>query len=112
MSENIYSRLGEFMDTLPPGFPGLPAGLEIKILKKLVTPTDAEMMMLLTPEAEELTAIAARTGIDEVKLSEKLENMSMRGLIYRHRSGDKVSYLAYQSVRYMRNICCHLMPGL
>ena len=61
MSENVYTRLREFMDTVPVGFPATPTGVEIKILKKLFTPEQAELTMKLEKEPEEVAAIAART---------------------------------------------------
>jgi len=64
MSEDIYVRLREFMDTMPAGYPTTPNGLEIRILKKLFTPDDAEMVMKLKTAPEEVSAIAARLGID------------------------------------------------
>ena len=74
MSEEIYFKLREFMDTMPAGYPTTPSGVEIKILKKLFTPDDAEMVMKLKVEPEEISAIAARVGMDESKLSDELHH--------------------------------------
>jgi Pyruvate/2-oxoacid:ferredoxin oxidoreductase delta subunit len=98
MSEDIYVKLREFMDTMPAGYPTTPDGLEIRILKKLFTPDDAEMVMKLKNEPEEVSAIAARIGMDEVKLTEKLEDMAKRALVFRTRSEDKVFYNAHSFV--------------
>jgi len=38
MSEDAYTRLREFFDAMPGGFPATDSGVEIKILKKLYTP--------------------------------------------------------------------------
>ncbi|MCJ7548032.1 MAG: 4Fe-4S binding protein [Deltaproteobacteria bacterium] len=96
MSTDVYTRLREFMDTLPAGFPATPTGVEIKILKKLFTPEQAELAMKLGKEAEEVSAIAARIGMDEPELARKLEEMAQKGLIFRVRDKDKVSYQAAQ----------------
>ncbi len=98
MGSDVYTRLREFMDKMPVGFPETPTGVEIKILKKLYTPEQAELTMQLRQEPEEVSAIAARVGMDEKELEEKLEEMAQRGLIYRVRSGDKRLYQAYQFV--------------
>ena len=98
MSEDIYVRLREFMDTMPAGYPTTPSGVEIRILKKLFTPDDAEMVMKLKTEPEEVSAIAARFGIDEQKLTEKLEDMAQRALIFRTRSANQVLYNAHSFV--------------
>ena len=98
MSEDIYVKLREFMDTMPAGYPTTPNGVEIRILKKLFTPGDAEMVMKLKTEPEPVSAIAARLGIGEPKLTEKLEDMAQRALVFRTRSGDQVLYNAHSFV--------------
>ncbi len=98
MSEDIYLQLREFMDTLPAGYPTTPDGLEIRILKKLFTPDDAELVMKLKTEPEEISAIAARLGMDEPELTEKLEDMAQRALVFRTRSEDQVFYNAHSFV--------------
>ena len=98
MSEDVYTRLRGFMDTLPAGFPATPTGVEIKILQKLFTPEQAQLTMKLEQEPEEVPAIAARTGIDESELAKKLEDMAQKGLIFRVRDGDKALYQAFQFV--------------
>ncbi len=86
------------MDTMPAGYPTTPDGLEIRILKKLFTPDDAEMVMKLKTDPEEISAIAARLGMGEAKLTEKLEDMAKRALVFRTRSGDQVFYNAHSFV--------------
>jgi ferredoxin len=98
MSQDVYTRLREFMDKLPAGYPETPTGVEIKILKKLWTPDEAELTMKLTNEPEEISVIADRVGTDEKELAGKLEAMAQKGIIYRVRSGDKKLYQAHQFV--------------
>ena len=98
MNEDVYTRLREFMDTLPGGYPTTPSGVEIKLLKKLFTPEQAELTMKLSPEPEEVPAIAARIGMDEAELAEKLEELALKGCIFRVREGEKRLYQAYQFV--------------
>ncbi len=45
MSEEVYVRLREFLDKLPGGYPETDSGVEIRILKKLFSPEDAELTM-------------------------------------------------------------------
>jgi len=96
VSTDVYTRLREFMDTLPAGFPATPSGVEIRILKKLFTPEQAELTMKLGREAEEVSAIAKRIKMDEAKLGPQLEEMAQKGLIFRKRDKGKVSYQACQ----------------
>ena len=96
MSNDIYERLREFLDTLPTGFPATPTGVELRILKKLFTPEEAELTMNLHSEPEELSQIAVRLGREESVLAAKLEDMVRKGLIFRVRDNDQVLYQAYQ----------------
>ncbi len=98
MNDHVYVRLREFMDTLPAGFPETPTGVEIKILKKLFTPEQAELTMKLAKEPEEVSVIADRTNMDISVLAPTLEEMAQKGLIYRLRENDKVLYQAFQFV--------------
>ena len=94
MSDEVYRRLREFLDKLSLGFPETPTGVEIKLLKKMYSPEEAELTMKLKTEPEEVSAIAKRIGMDEKQLEEKLEEAARKGLIYRVRSGEKRLYHA------------------
>jgi ferredoxin len=96
MNQQIYARLREFLHTFPGGYPPTPSGVEIKILKKLFSPADAELFLDLNKEPEALGSIARRLGREERELGDKLEDMARRGLIFRNREGDRVLYRAYQ----------------
>jgi electron transport complex protein RnfB len=98
MGEDAYVRLREFMDTLPAGYPATPTGVEIKILKKLFSPEEAELTMKLKGEPEEVPAIAARVGLEESELAPRLEEMAQKGLIFRVREGNRALYQAYQFI--------------
>ena len=88
MSDKPYHQLREFLDTFPLGFPGTASGVEIKILKKLFTPAEAQLAVQLSPVPEAAEQIAQRAALDPNKLVEKLESMSQKGLIFRlHREG-------------------------
>jgi len=92
MTEELYTRLREYMDELPGGYPATDTGVEIRILKKLFSREDAELTLQLKNEAEEVPAIAGRIGMDPVTAGEKLEDMAKRGLIFRIREGGNVLY--------------------
>jgi len=96
MNMDVYSRLREFLHSFPGGYPSSPDGVEIKVLKKLFSPEDAELFLSLKKEPEERGAIAKRLEREEVELGEKLEDMAKRGLVFRNRDRGKVSYKAYQ----------------
>lgn len=98
MTDDIYVRLRAFLDTLPAGFPETPTGIELKILKKMFTPEQAELTMRLTKNPETIPEIALRTGLEEADLSERLEELAKDGLIFRTREGEKRMYQAFQFV--------------
>lgn len=98
MGEEVYQELREFMDKLPGGYPATRSGVEIRILKKLFTEEDAKLTMKLPREPEKLSAIAASIGMDEGDLKDRLEDLAMKGLIFRERIGDQVKYMAFQFI--------------
>lgn len=98
MAEEIYKQLREFLDRLPAGFPETPTGVEIRLLKKMFTPEQAELALKLKNEPETAAEIAVRTGMDAALLSEKLERMAKDGLIFREREGKVRKYQAFQFV--------------
>ena len=60
MSEETYLRLREFLDNMPGGYPSTPSGVEIRILKKLFAPEEADLCLKLKKDPEAVSAIAAR----------------------------------------------------
>ncbi len=81
MSDDVYKRLAKVLDSLPQGFPSTPDGLEIRILKKIFTPEEAELFCELTLRFESVEDIAKRTGRDKEYLEKKLTEMWKRGEI-------------------------------
>ena len=43
MSGDVYHQLARVLDKLPNGFPATESGIEIKLLKKIFRPEDAEL---------------------------------------------------------------------
>jgi len=96
MCKDVYARLREFLDKMPAGFPETPTGVEIKILKKLFTPEQAELVMKLKNKPEPVSDIAKRIGMDNGELAAVLEKMALKGLIFRVRNGGRPLYQAFQ----------------
>lgn len=94
MPDEPYIKLREFLDRFPLGFPETPSGVEMKILKRLFSADEAETAVLLTPMPEEASVISARTGLGEEELTQKLEIMSTKGLLFRIRRRGKTFYNA------------------
>lgn len=96
MENDVYLRLREYLDKLPSGFPKTPDGLEIKLLKKLFTPDEAALTLKLTPEPESVQTISNRLNMDADRLGEQLEQLAMKGLIFRIRRDGIPLYQVYQ----------------
>ncbi len=80
---NIYEKLRERLDMFPQGFPKTTSGVELKILKELFSPEEAEIMLFLRPTPEPVTLVAQRMGRDESEMADILYHMSKKGLILR-----------------------------
>jgi electron transport complex protein RnfB len=79
VSDEIYHKLAKVLDTLPNGFPSTPDGLEIKVLKKIFTPDEADLFCDLKLRLETAEQIARRTGRPLDGLEAKLTSMCERG---------------------------------
>jgi len=91
---DVYVKLRERLDELAVGFPATEKGLEMRILKRLFTEEDATLFIQLSPLLENPKAVAKRLDRDPDELSEKLETMAKKGLLFRLRRGKKVRYAA------------------
>ena len=99
MEIDLYRRLAKHLDDLPGGFPETKSGVELRILKRLFTPEDAELALSLTLIAEEAHVIAKRAGITLEDASKRLLEMEKKGLIYGTRSKDNIHrYTALQFI--------------
>jgi len=81
VTEDVYRRLAQVLDTLPNGFPSTPDGLEIKLLKRIFEPDEAELFCDLKLSLETAQQISERTGRPLEGLEEKLTSMCKRGEI-------------------------------
>lgn len=90
----IFRKLQQKLDTMSSGYPATESGIEIKILKKLFTESDAELFIRLSPMLETPEIVATRTGkdLDDIKIH--LEDMAVRGLIFRQRKDGVPRYAA------------------
>jgi H+/Na+-translocating ferredoxin:NAD+ oxidoreductase subunit B len=82
MSEEIYKKLAGVLDTLPNGFPASETGVEIKILKMIFTPEDAELFCDMRLSFETADQIAQRIGRPLDGLNDHLKQMWEKGQIF------------------------------
>ncbi|HNX23402.1 MAG TPA: 4Fe-4S ferredoxin, partial [Spirochaetota bacterium] len=89
---SIYLKLRERLDTYSFGFPATQSGVEITLLKKLFSESDAEFFLNLSQKLESAEDIASRLNLPSDKIKERLEEMSGRGLLFRQESDGKCRY--------------------
>jgi len=79
---DVYQGLRAHLDKMPGGFPATDSGVEIKILKQLFTPQEAQMAQLLRLKLEPAEVIGQRAGMTPEAAEELLKEMSRKGLIF------------------------------
>jgi electron transport complex protein RnfB len=82
MSDEAYHKLAKVLDSLPNGFPATESGIEIKLLKRIFRPDEAELFCDLKLTFETPEQIAQRTGRPLEGLADKLTTMWERGQIF------------------------------
>ena len=82
MPDTPYQRLAQHLDGLPGGFPATDGGVELRILKRLFTPQQAELACHLTLLHETPAEIALRAGSHETVVAPQLADMADLGLIF------------------------------
>jgi Pyruvate/2-oxoacid:ferredoxin oxidoreductase delta subunit len=100
--DDIYRRLAEHLDDLPAGFPATKSGVELRILRRLFTEEEADMAVLLSVLPEGPESVAVRAGLAPAETARRLEEMSRKGLIYRH--ADKGEGFRYSANQYVIGI--------
>jgi Na+-translocating ferredoxin:NAD+ oxidoreductase subunit B len=78
----IYKKLAKVLDTLPNGFPATETGLEIKILKKVFSPAEADLFCDLRLTFETPQEVSERTGRPIEGLAQLLEAMWNHGQLF------------------------------
>jgi electron transport complex protein RnfB len=109
MSDEIYIKLREFLDSLPGGYPVSNSGVEMRILEKLFSQEDAQVALCLSMEPEPPAVIADRCGMPESEITDKLESMARRGLVFRTRKDGET---VYQAVHFLVGIYEHQLDSM
>ena len=80
MENDVYRRLAHHLDNLPGGFPSTESGVELRILRRLFTPEEADLSLYLSLIPEETRVIARRAKIskeDAYKFSDSKEELDL-----------------------------------
>jgi NAD-dependent dihydropyrimidine dehydrogenase PreA subunit len=99
MAVDIYKKLAQHLDNLPGGFPSTESGVELRILRRLFAPDEAELALHLSLIPEEANVVARRAKITGEEAAERLEAMARKGLIFSIESKKRPpKYMATQYV--------------
>src|SRR5512147_2849070 len=81
---DVYRRLQRALDDLPVRYPETPSGVELRILKRLFTPDEAEVALALSAIPEPVETIAGRLppGRTHEELERRLDRMVEKGAIF------------------------------
>jgi electron transport complex protein RnfB len=97
--EEVYQRLREHLDRLPGGFPSTETGVELRILRRLFDPEEADLAQNLSMKLEPAAVIAARAALTPLEAEERLKVMSAKGLIFSVYADDRPAvFMASQFV--------------
>ncbi len=99
MEQEAYRKLARHLDSLPAGFPATEDGVELRILRQLFAPEEAELAVHLGLKLEKAEAIAQRAGLPAEEAARRLREMSRKGLIFSIETPDRPpTYMAAQFV--------------
>jgi H+/Na+-translocating ferredoxin:NAD+ oxidoreductase subunit B len=94
-SEDVYRRLQRHLDKMPVGFPPTASGVELRILRRLFAPQEAEVALLLSAVPESLERIERRargTGLGRDETETVLDRLVEKGAIVGSRRGGVKRY--------------------
>jgi H+/Na+-translocating ferredoxin:NAD+ oxidoreductase subunit B len=90
-----YRSLQKHLNTQPVGFPATVSGIELRILQHFFTTEEAEVALLLSWHPmtfAEISASAMKKGIQEKKLRNLVDSMSLKGSVFARTSGQETRY--------------------
>jgi Fe-S-cluster-containing hydrogenase component 2 len=102
MHEETYRTLAAHLDRLPGGFGSRDEAIELRLLRTLFTPQDAELAVHLTLERESATIIGARAGLSPAAAGQQLAEMARKGLILEVRGAENEPL--YQAIPFVVGI--------
>jgi Na+-translocating ferredoxin:NAD+ oxidoreductase subunit B len=92
--DGIYEQLRQRLDDMATGFPPSESGVEIRILSRLFSPADATLFLLMSPMLETPESVADRLHLPVSETAAHLEDMAVRGLLFRQKKNEQRRYAA------------------
>ncbi len=88
MNDDVYYRLAKVLDTLPNGFPSTESGVEIRLLKNIFSPEQADLFCDMRLTFETPAQVAGRTGRSLEGLEDQLKSMGEAGQLFALQLGE------------------------
>jgi electron transport complex protein RnfB len=73
--DGLYKELAEALGNLPEGFPRVPSGIEVEIIKRIFTPEEAQLGRVMSEKFETADEIAKKAGMPVEKARNILDGM-------------------------------------
>jgi electron transport complex protein RnfB len=80
--DDEYERLAAALDRLANGFPRTESGVELQLLRRMLTPEEAALAAVMTATPEPVARIAERGGIDTHRAARILKDLARRELVW------------------------------
>jgi electron transport complex protein RnfB len=80
--DDSYERLAAALDRLANGFPRTESGVELKLLRKMVSPEEAALAAVMTATPEPVAWIAERAGVDVREAGQMLKGLARREFVW------------------------------
>lgn len=101
MSSDVYENLRALLDCHPFGCPSSPEIIEI--LKILFTDDEAKVALGLSFRPFTVEEIAVRAGLDPQGITQQLESLASKGLVYAREKDGVWKYVLYDTFRIFEN---------
>lgn len=92
---DVYRRLAKKLDEMPNGFPATESGVELKILRKIFSPQEADLALDLSPTPGRAETIARRLGKPADEAKSMLDKMAEKGQLGRFMAGGQYIYMLF-----------------
>jgi NAD-dependent dihydropyrimidine dehydrogenase PreA subunit len=92
MSGDAYERLAVALDGLANGFPRTESNAELRILRHVFTPDEAEVAAALTGRPTAAADVARRAALEPARVTATLESLAQRGVIWMGSVGGDPGY--------------------
>ena len=90
--------LANRLDQFPNGFPETESGVELKILRKIFSPEEAEMALKIRPLPETAEQIAERLGKPAKEMESILDDVAKKGQIGTTKMAGQQAYMLFPFV--------------